>query len=648
MSTAFQQILGLEVAGPARSSPRDLGLSMAILSELLVASEACEAARLQRKVVSYSSDSAIFLLFDEGDASPFGCALDLSEMLRDLPLMSVRMVLHRGAVEFEPDRTRPSVVIGEGIDEARRLLEDAVPGDIFVSEYFAEGMTGRAPLPSVASQGAGRSGRIEPMCIAILTHTLENDYRVAEALRAAFIADGHEVWNDENETSGVAWAKQIEARIRDSDAIIAVVSHAIASNELLQYELEIAAEERRNRGRPHILPVWVDEPEAGNPPPVLLSQSLYQPVWAGEGHTEEVMKEVRTILAGGQAVREADRLDTTGRESATDANYYVRRAADDAFENAIRNRESIVLLKGPRQIGKTTLLGRGIGLVDNLGWRLAATDFQMLAARQLESERAFYRVVVTTLCRQLGFDFDFDAEWMDGLSPLLNMDRFIRDLLEVSDRPLVWFMDEADRLFSSPLATDFFGLVRSWHNARATDPSGPWDRLTIAIGYAAEAHLFIRDLNKSPFNVGRRIELPMLTRENLTDLNARFGGPLSAPSEIDALFELLNGQPYLTRRAFETVANGQMTFAELLARADREDGPFGDHLRRILLSVSQFPEVWGALVESIVSPYLPRESEGLHRLVAANVLVRTPGGKYELPLELYRRYLRRYATGEAS
>jgi hypothetical protein len=62
-------------------------------------------------------------------------------------------------------------------------------------------------------------------------------------------------------------------------------------------------------------------------------------------------------------------------------------------------------------------------------------------------------------------------------------------------------------LFSHKYASDIFSLFRSWHNLRALDPYGPWCRLTIAIAYATEAHLFISDLNQSPFNVGTRLTL---------------------------------------------------------------------------------------------------------------------------------------------
>src|SRR5262249_39337359 len=147
--------------------------------------------------------------------------------------------------------------------------------------------------------------------------------------------------------------------------------------------------------------------------------------------------------------------------------------------------------------------------------------FQKLSTSQLASEDMFYKLISATLAKRLGFQYDFANEWMDVFGANMNMDNFLRAILEAPDVPLVWFMDEADKLFGVPFASDFFGLVRSWHNCRATEPNGPWNKLTVVIGYATEAHLFIQDLNQSPFNVGRQLELENFNIDEMENLNKR-------------------------------------------------------------------------------------------------------------------------------
>src|SRR6185312_5818071 len=136
---------------------------------------------------------------------------------------------------------------------------------------------------------------------------------------------------------------------------------------------------------------------------------------------------------------------------------------------------------------------------------------------------------------------------------------------------------------------------------------------------ATEAPLFIRDLNQSPFNVGRQIQLKNFTVEQVSDLNERFGKPIVRWSDLDALHFLTAGQPFLTRRSLELIATGKMSFSTLIETADRDDGPFADHLKRMLIAVTHTPSVLSAIRSSLAMRQ-PMDSDGVDRLVSAGVL----------------------------
>ena len=86
------------------------------------------------------------------------------------------------------------------------------------------------------------------------------------------------------------------------------------------------------------------------------------------------------------------------------------------------------------------------------------------------------------------------------------------------------------------------------------------------------------------------------------------------------------------------LARGTMDFPTLLAQADRDDGPFGDHLKRVLISVSQLPEVLQALRASLESPSIS-ETDGFHRLLSAGVVHQDKDNKVVFANQLYPRYL---------
>jgi len=611
-----RHLLALEMVGRVRESEEDLTRSLEILRELVIAMPTYLAAHEQGAVVLDRLPGGLCVLFEE-ISGPIPLALELADLFQDLPSMEVRMAIHEGTMDAVLD-----------------LLSRAAVGEIVLSESFAHAIQS-TPDWSDHIQEEADTGRfvVRPQRLVLVGAAAPG----RPALESALTQDGHEVADERAPTKLLAWARSLEAQIRAADTVVAFVSGESADDEVLQLQLEIAADERRKRGFPQILPVWLAANPAAERSLGVLNRNLRQ----AHGMGPNVVDEIRSALAAGQVEIDPDSLETSGGAVATDSRFYIRRTADAALETALRRQESIVLLKGPRQIGKTSLIGHGVGVTRDLGWRTVHTDFQRLSSRQLQTEEAFCRAVATTFAQQIGVNFDFDAEWFEPLGGNLNLDRFVRAFLDAAPGPLVWFIDEADRIFTSPFASDFFGLVRSWHNSRATERGGPWPRLTVVIGYATEAHLFIRDLNQSPFNVGRPVDIPMFTIDNMADLNGRYGSPIPNDRNLAQLFSLIDGQPFLSRRAFDVLATREMSFAELMEEADAEDGPFGAHLKRMLASVTQLPEVWDALVRSLSDPDVP-ESDGLYRLIAAGILMRRPGKRLDLACELYRRFLAHY------
>ncbi|MGV3617698.1 MAG: AAA-like domain-containing protein [Fimbriimonas sp.] len=478
------------------------------------------------------------------------------------------------------------------------------------------------------------------MVVLLYKRHAKPDDHVLDFLEKSLAAAGYQVFVDRHLKIGVEWARAIEGAIREAEAVIPILSDAATGSEMLEYELETAADGFRKTGRPRILPVRVGTDSRLEGPLGNYVNEFQYAFWCGPEDDESLLAQIREALDEPQP-RKPLPIEPTGGAVAPNSRFYTWRETDAEFDAALRANESIVLVKGPRQVGKTSLIGRGALLVEELGWRQASTDFQTLSASQFADEAQFTRLLAALLARQTGFAYDFENEWLDIFGPGVNLDHFLRALLESSDQPFVWFMDEADRIFGSPFASDFFGLVRSWHNARARDPRGPWSRFTVVIGYATEARLFIQDLNQSPFNVGRQIPLRNFTVEQVEDLNRKYGEPITRRSDLSALHFLVAGQPFLTRRALELLATGKLTFSTLMETADADDGPFGDHLKRTLIAVSHVPSVLASVRSSLAM--LPLSSrDGVDRLIAAGVLKELPDGEVDLACDLYARYLSRH------
>jgi hypothetical protein len=340
--------------------------------------------------------------------------------------------------------------------------------------------------------------------------------------------------------------------------------------------------------------------------------------------------------AGGSRPRAAP--ESCGGAVPLGSRYYVARAADEEFLEGIASGETIVLVSGARQMGKTSLLARGLAAARESGSRVALTDFQWLNAEQMESADRLFRSLAGALADQLELDVAPEACWSSERGASVNFQRYVRREVLPRCGTLVWGLDEIDRLFTCPFGTEVFGLFRSWHNARALDPAGPWSQLTLAIAYATEAHLFITDLNQSPFNVGLRVALEDFTPAEVADLNARYGSPLPSPAHAARFYELLGGHPYLTRRGLHELASRRLSLDELEVSVACESGPFGDHLRRILVLLAH-EEGLAEVVRCLLRGGARPPSEAFYRLRSAGVVAGDSPRRARLRCRLYAAYL---------
>lgn len=334
-------------------------------------------------------------------------------------------------------------------------------------------------------------------------------------------------------------------------------------------------------------------------------------------------------------------LEAEGGAVPLGSRFYVSRPTDAEFHGALARGDSIVLVKGPRQVGKTSLLARGIQGAREAGARVVLTDFQKLGEEHLASAAALFRAFAEMIADQLDLDVCLDEVWNPQRGWNVNFERFLRrEVLGAAPSPLVWGMDEVDRLFNCSCSSVVFGLFRSWHNERSLNPAGSWGRLTLAIAYATEAHLFITDLNQSPFNVGTRLSLEDFTRGEVAELNRRYGAPLPGPDEITRFFGLVGGHPYLVRRGLHALSESSLDVDSFEAQATREDGIFGDHLSRVLAALSQDADLCAAVRDVLRGKPSP-DAASFYRLRSAGVLVGDSPPEARPRCRLYSAWLER-------
>lgn len=250
-------------------------------------------------------------------------------------------------------------------------------------------------------------------------------------------------------------------------------------------------------------------------------------------------------------------------------------------------------------------------------------------------------MLARSLADQLEVTLSPEETWDAELGPSMNFTRYLRRaVLESSDVPLVWGLDEVDRLFACSFGSEVFGLFRSWHNARSLDPSASWQKLTLAVVYATEAHLFVTDMHQSPFNVGTRLTLEDFTLDQVGELNRRYDSPLIGP-DVERLFGLVGGHPYLVHRGLNEIKVHGNSLDNLGRVADHDEGPFGDHLRRLLMSLNQ-DEALCSVVRALLDGKPCPTPESFYRLRSAGVVVGDSVLEARLRCRLYETYLKQH------
>jgi hypothetical protein len=319
----------------------------------------------------------------------------------------------------------------------------------------------------------------------------------------------------------------------------------------------------------------------------------------------------------------------------TDDPFYIERAADRELTLALRSGGQTITIRGSRQVGKTSMLARGIQQAQANGdAQLVYVDFQGVGDEARGSLRDLCRFLSMRIIRTLNLDLAvWEREWAEDFLPQDNLERLMEYVFGQVERPILLAMDEVDVLQLMPYSKDFFGLLRSWHNLRASNVL--WRKLTLMMAISTEPYLLINRVGESPFNTGHVLYLKDFTLPQTAELNRRYGSPLSE-AEVKGVHALLNGHPYLTRVALYTLVVREMRWSELAAAAAEDDGPFHQHLRWQLQRVAEDPRLARAMSEVVRNHGCADQKVGYHLMKAG--LVSKAGDNYVCRCELYRRY----------
>jgi hypothetical protein len=508
--------------------------------------------------------------------------------------------------------------------------------------------------------------------VFISYHHIEPDESLAQSIEKSLTSRRLKVFVDTKIFLGTKWVKEIEKQIRMADYFIVLLSKESIRSDMVRREVDLAYKMTRKAKNPlRILPIRVGfEGELPYDMGAYLGPIQYALWKVGESH-EVICSQILAAIEQAVALprkgeADPDSLSSSGIQELARATenmgaplpaadprleldigsvkltspFYVKRRADTEMEQYASLIGTTILVKGPEQIGKSSLLARAYAQAKRAQKKVCYADYHLIDDSCLSTLETLLLDLARKMARQFKTDITPDEHWKayPGGTKDNFTSYFEEAILSKTDSSILLVLDEVDHVFGRPYMDDFFGLIRGWHNNRANDET--WCRVNLIIAYSTEPYLSIPDLDRSPFYANHEIRLQDFDAHQISALNEMHGTPLQK-SNIQKFIVLVGGHPYLVRQGLYALSINKWSMAELHQHAVEDTGPFGDHLRKRLWYLHDNEDLKLALKAVLAHASCPNEII-FQRLRAAGLVLGETRGQVRMRCQLYERYFKEH------
>ncbi len=329
-----------------------------------------------------------------------------------------------------------------------------------------------------------------------------------------------------------------------------------------------------------------------------------------------------------------------GPEALESPLYLERVGVESLCYETIIKPGSLISIKAPKLMGKTSLMIRIIAQAQSHNYQTASLNLRTVARGIITNLDKFLRWFCLMVGNQLKLENRLRDYWdTETLGSNDNCSAYFEQyLLKQIDGPLLLGLDDVDKIFPyTEVADDFLGMLRSWHDKGKA--SQQWRQLRLVMAHSTECYVTL-DVNQSPFNAGTPLQLREFDQKQVQDLTLLHALDWHQ-SQIEALMTMVGGHPYLVRVALYEVTAQNITLERLLLEASSESGIYINHLRQHREMLQQSCELTEALKKVVLSAMpVELDSRQIYKLHSMG-LVKKTNNQVMPRCNLYREYFLR-------
>ncbi|MEA5470655.1 AAA-like domain-containing protein [Spirulina sp. 06S082] len=371
----------------------------------------------------------------------------------------------------------------------------------------------------------------------------------------------------------------------------------------------------------------------------------FELVW--EEHKLGKLATIEEIEEGDRPLLEQDKIrlaEYDNLELSASSPFYINRLfIEQKCRQTLLQPGSLLRIKAPQQMGKTTLITQVINnIVREKNYRVAIISFKLADRLSTTSLDRLLRWLCANISQQLRLSLKFQEIWDEEIlgSKVSCTNYFSSCFLKSEETPLILCLDDIDLLFPhTELYRDFFPLLRFWHEKSRSQSI--WQRLRLIVVHSTDIYIKL-NINESPFIVGVPIEIPELTSEQVKEWIYKQGLQWN-DRQIEQLIDLVGGFPNLIDLA---IAHFQIhrdrDFTEFLEMAVTDSGIYRNLLREKLSILKEKME----LLHTIKTILSSQEGIKIDPLLSYQLqslgLIQYYNGKVKMSCKLYHLYFKYY------